>query len=86
MWLLFLLSRTAEVDRERREKLVHTPLHFAKKVLQNQCGHTDLKKTQNIHILELHSLSVCDLLRKMVLARAWSDGFDSRASSGMTQI
>lgn len=35
-----------------------------------------------MHSLELHSLSVCDLLRKMVLARAWSEGFDSRASSG----
>lgn len=29
-----------------------------------------------------HSLSVCDLLRKMVLARAWSEGLDSMASSG----
>lgn len=33
------------------------------------------------HSIEIDSLSVCDLLRKMVLARAWSEGFDSRASS-----
>lgn len=32
--------------------------------------------------MEVDSLSVCDLLRKMVLARAWSEGLDSRASSG----
>lgn len=29
----------------------------------------------------IHSPSVCDLLRKMVLARAWSDGLDSKARS-----
>lgn len=34
---------------------------------------------------EDHSPSVWDLLRKMVLARAWSDGLDSKASSEETR-
>lgn len=77
MWLLFLLSRTAEGGQMSSERLVYTPQHYTLcntrscrlgKVIKDSTGD--------------HSLSVCDLLRKMVLARAWSEGLDSMASSG----
>lgn len=78
MWLLFLLSRTAEANRCR--VLVHYSITLRNtKVLQTQAFNAG---ESHQTVIELHSLSVCDLLRKMVLARAWSEGFDSRASSG----
>lgn len=36
---------------------------------------------QNTLLISDELPSVCDLLRKMVFALAWSDGLDSRASS-----
>lgn len=54
---------------------------------QSESKWEEKKPTQNTLLIThcWYSPSVCDLLRKMVLARAWSEGLDSKARSKQTK-